>query len=71
MYAALALAFYNTYLLKQKILKNAIHLTKSNKPHIVMSASAVVSVSYFMGLFAVWLIPSFFSEIAVRIYCST
>jgi hypothetical protein len=67
---ATGLAAYNTFLLRQKILKNAIHLTKSNKPVIVGTASFIVGTFYFAGLSIVWHIPSFFSELAVRVYCS-
>ena len=69
-YAAAGLALYNTYLLRQTILKNSIALTRSNNPKIVRPASLVVSGFYFMGLAAVWHIPSLFAELAVRVYCS-
>lgn len=69
--AALGIAGYNTFLLRQKIIKNAIHLTKSNNPNVVAAASAVVSLFYFSGLAVVWHVPSFFAELAVRVYCSS
>ena len=69
-YVAFALATYNTYLLRQKILKNAISLTKSTQPAVVKLASVGVSLLYFTGLTVMWHIPSFFAELAVRVYCS-
>jgi hypothetical protein len=68
--AAFAIAGYNTFLLRQKIIKNAIHLTKSNNPKIVIGTSFFVAAFYYVGLTIVWHIPSFFSELAVRVYCS-
>ena len=70
-YAAFILAGYNTFLLKQKIIKNAIGLTKSTKPTIVKAASLGVASCYFIGLAAVCHIPSLFAELAVRVYCSS
>ncbi len=67
---AFGVAAYNTFLLRQKIIKNAIHLTKSNHPRVVIPASILVASFYFAGLSAVWHVPSFFSELAVRVYCS-
>jgi hypothetical protein len=60
-YAALVIAGYNTFLLKQKIIKNAIHITKSNNPNVVVGASFLVGAFYYAGLSIVWHIPSFFS----------
>lgn len=70
-YIAMAMSIYNVYLLRQNILKNAIHLTKSNNLKIVRPASFVVGGFYFLGLFVLWNIPCFFTEIAVRVYCAT
>ena len=70
-YAASALAGYNTYLLRQKIIKNAISLTKSTRPPVVRAASMIVAGFYFCGLCVMWHIPSFFAELAVRVYCSS
>lgn len=67
---AFGVAAYNTFLLRQKIIKNAIHLTKSNNPRVAVAAGVVVAGFYFAGLSLVWHIPSFFSELAVRVYCS-
>jgi hypothetical protein len=67
---ALGLAAYNTFLLRQKIIKNAIHLTKSNHPRVVSAASLLVGGFYYAGLAVVWHVPSFFCELAVRVYCS-
>ena len=69
--AAFLIAGYNTTLLKQRILKNAIHLTKSNKPYVVLPAAAGVGLMYYAGLVCVWHIPSFFAELAVRVYCAS
>lgn len=68
---AFGLAGYNTFLLRQKILKNAISLTKSNRSKIVGVASGIVGLYYYTGLAAVWHIPSFFAELAVRVYCAS
>lgn len=68
---AFTLAGYNTFLLRQKILKNAISLTKSTQPQVVRMAGAGVSLCYFGGLVVMWHIPSFFAELAVRVYCSS
>ena len=70
-YAAFVIAGYNTFLLRQKIIKNAIHLTKSNKSNVVMLASLVVGGFYYAGLTLIWHVPSFFTELAVRVYCAT
>lgn len=64
-------ALYNLFLIRQTIIKNAIYLTKSNKPRIVKAMSVVVGSMYFTGLYCLWHIPSFFSEVAVRVYVST
>ena len=68
---ALGLAVYNTFLIRQRIIKNAIHITKSNNPRIVKAMTGVVGFLYFSGLYVIWHIPSFFTEIAVRMYVST
>lgn len=70
MFATVA-ALYNLFLIRQTIIKNAIYLTKSNKPRIVRMMSVVVGSFYFTGLYCLWHIPSFFSEVAVRVYVST
>lgn len=64
-------ALYNLFLIRQRILKNAIYLTKSNKPRTVKMMSVIVGSLYFAGLYCIWHIPSFFSEVAVRVYVST
>ncbi len=70
-YIAMALSIYNVYLLRQNILKNAIHLTKSNNLKIVKPMSVVVGGFYFVGLYILWNVPCFFTEVAVRVYCAT
>ncbi len=64
-------AFYNTFLLRQKILKNSIYITKSTNPRVVKSMCLIVGAFYFFGLYCLWHIPSFFAEIAVRLYVAT
>ena len=59
--AAFLIAGYNTYLVRQRILKNAIHLTKSNRASVVGVASVGVGAMYYLGLACVWHIPSFFA----------
>ena len=70
-FCALAMACYNTFLIRQRIIKNAIHLTKSNNPRIVKAMTGIVGFLYFTGLYVIWHIPSFFTEVAVRVYVST
>jgi hypothetical protein len=65
------MAVYNLYLLRQKVIKNAIHVTKSTNSIVVKGMSLVVGVLYFMGLYVMWQIPPFFCEVAVRVYCAT
>ena len=60
-YVAFGLAGYNTFLLRQKIIKNAISITRSNNPKVVGVASLGVGLYYFLGLAVVWNIPSFFA----------
>ena len=60
-FIAFGLAGYNTFLLKQKIIKNAIHLTKSNNPKIVTGGCLVVGSFYYTGLAIIWHVPSFFA----------
>jgi len=59
--AAFCLAGYNTYLLRQKIIKNAIHLTKSNNTKVVSIGCFIIGSFYYTGLAIVWHIPSFFA----------
>ena len=68
---AFGMACYNTFLIRQRIIKHAIYLTKSNNPTIVKAMTGVVGFLYFSGLYVIWHIPSFFTEIAVRVYVST
>jgi hypothetical protein len=70
-YAAFALAAYNTFLLRQRVLKNAIALTRSTQPVVVQTAAVGVGLCYLVGLSAMWHIPSLFAELAVRVYCSS
>jgi hypothetical protein len=59
--AATAAAGYNLFLIRQKIIKNAIYLTKSNHPTIVKFMCGIVGFVYYMGLYCLWQIPPFFS----------
>ena len=70
MFATVA-AIYNLFLIRQKVIKNAVFLSKSNNPRVVKTMCLVVGSLYFYGLYALWHIPSLFSEIAVRVYWST
>ena len=70
-YIAMAMSIYNVYLIRQTILKNAIHLCKSTKVKIVKPMSYFVGGIYFMGLYLLWNVPCFFTELAVRVYCAT
>lgn len=67
----MGMSVYNVYLLRQSILKNAIHLTKSNNSKIVKPAAFFVGGCYLLGLYLLWNIPCFFTEVAVRVYCAT
>ncbi len=60
-YIAMVLSIYNTYLLRQQILKNAIHITKSNNVKIVKPAAFLVGGFYLLGLYTLWNIPCFAS----------
>lgn len=64
-------ALYNLFLIRQRVIKNAIYLTKSNNPKIVKSMSLVVGSLYYAGLYCIWHLPPFFSEIAVRCYVAS
>ena len=70
-YFATIAAIYNTFLLRQKIIKNSIFLTKSNNPRFVKPMCFVIGSFYFFGLYCLWHIPSFFAEVAVRVYVAT
>lgn len=54
-------ALYNLFLIRQRILKNAIYLTKSNNPRTVKLMCVLVGSIYFTGLYCLWKIPSFFA----------
>lgn len=69
-FAALIMSIYNTFLIRQRIIKNAISLSKSNNPRVVKVMSVGIGSLYFVGLFCLWHIPSFFLEVAARLYCS-
>ena len=58
---AFFLAIYNTFLIRQRIIKNSIYITKSNNPIVVKGTCLVVGLMYFSGLYALWHIPSFFT----------
>lgn len=60
-YIAMGLSVYNVYLLRQTILKNAIHLSKSNNVKVVKSMSLIVGGCYLFGLYLLWNIPCFFT----------
>ena len=68
---AFLLSLYNLFLLRQKILKNAIYFSKSNKPYIVKPVSIAIGICYFVGLYSIWHIPSLGAEAAVRIYVAS
>ena len=70
-YIAMIFSLYNVYLLRQNILKNAIHLIKSTNPKYVKPACGLVGTFYMIGLFCLWNIPCFFTELAVRVYCAS
>jgi hypothetical protein len=57
----MGMSVYNTYLLRQVILKNAINLSKSNNPKVVKPVSVVVGGFYLMGLYVLWNVPCFFT----------
>lgn len=64
-------ALYNLFLIRQRIIKNSIFLTKSNNPKVVKAMCLVVGSLYYAGLYSLWHIPSFFSEIGVRAYVAS
>lgn len=59
--AASAIALYNLFLIRQRVIKNAISLTKSNNPLAVKAMCVVVGSLYYVGLYCLWQIPTFFS----------
>jgi hypothetical protein len=59
--AATVAAAYNLFLIRQRVIKNAIYLTKSNNPTVVKLMCVVVGSIYYMGLYCLWHIPPFFS----------
>jgi hypothetical protein len=69
--AATGAAAYNLFLIRQRNIKNARYLTKSTNPMIIKFMCGVVGAIYYMGLYCLWQIPPFFSEVAVRTYVST
>jgi hypothetical protein len=64
-------AVYNLFLIRQRIIKNAIFLTKSNNPRVVKLMCVAVGSVYFAGLYCCWKIPCLFAEIAARTYVAT
>ncbi|EAS00443.2 transmembrane protein, putative (macronuclear) [Tetrahymena thermophila SB210] len=70
-YAAFAIAYYNLHQLQQKIIKQSIHLTKSKNPKVIKFTKGYLNIFYYIGLVAVWHIPSISSEIAFKLYFST
>jgi glycerol-3-phosphate responsive antiterminator len=64
-------AIYNLFLIRQRVIKNAIFLTKSNNPRVVKLMCGVVGAVYFAGLYICWKIPPFLGEVAARTYVST
>ncbi|CAD8101661.1 unnamed protein product [Paramecium sonneborni] len=67
-YMAFGMAIHNTYHLRQSILKQCIHLTKSKNPLIIKLTAIPITSLYFGVLFGLWHIPSFSGEIAIRLY---
>ncbi|CAK84431.1 unnamed protein product (macronuclear) [Paramecium tetraurelia] len=70
-YMAFGMAIHNTYHLRQSILKQCIHLTKSKNPTIIKLAAIPITTVYFGVLFGLWHIPSFSGELAIRLYFGT
>lgn len=66
--AAIALSLFNLFQIRQKVIKHSIYLTKSNKPYLVKPVMGFVGLAYWIGLLAVWHIPSIGAESAVRTY---
>ena len=64
-------ALYNLFLLRQRIIKNSIFLSKSNNPKVVKTMCVVVGSIYYAGLYCLWHLPSFFSEVGVRVYVAS
>ncbi len=60
----LCLATYNLYNIRQTIIKQAIHLTKSKNPWVVKGACFYVGLVYYIGLIMIWQIPSISTEFA-------
>ena len=64
-------ALYNLFLIRQRVIKNSIFLTKSKNPRVVKAMCVVVGSIYYGGLYLLWNLPSFFSEVAVRTYVAS
>ena len=56
----------NFYQIRQRVVKHAIFVTRSNNPRVVKAASVFVGGSYLLALFAVWHLPPLFLEISLR-----
>lgn len=61
---AFCLATYNLYNIRQRIIKQAIHLTKSKNPWVIRGACFYVGLFYYAGLLLIWHIPSISTEFA-------
>ena len=55
--AALLISFYNVYIIRQQIIKHAIHLSRSKNPRVIKGASFLVGFGYTTALFIVWQLP--------------
>lgn len=66
--AATIAAFYNLFLIRQRVIKNAIYISRSNNPRVVKVMCGVIGSLYLYGLYILWHIPSLFAEVAVRNY---
>jgi len=67
-YLAFGAATYNTYRLRQQIIKKAIMLTKSKNPMIIKFVTANLAVLAWAGLSLVWHVPSISIELAFHYY---
>ncbi|KRX02543.1 hypothetical protein PPERSA_11883 [Pseudocohnilembus persalinus] len=59
---------YNLYHLKQKIIKDSIALTRSKNIFVVRSMCLLVGSCYYLGLLAVWHIPSLSIQMSYNLY---
>ena len=62
----MAMTFVNFYRIRQRIIKHAIYLTRSNNPWTVKVGTLFVGTVYFFGLLLVWHLFPMYIELGLR-----